>query len=73
MLATVDAADSASTVIKKYSVFIYSEAEPHAMYAIYINRRVHCVFYSIQICKLVILLNLQDSSNHFTNNIAIMF
>ena len=35
MLATVAAADSASTVRKKYSVFIYSEAEPHAMYAIY--------------------------------------
>ena len=35
MLATVAAADSASTVRKEYSVFIYSEAEPHAMYAIY--------------------------------------
>ena len=35
MLATVAAADSASTVRKKHSVFIYSEAEPHAMYAIY--------------------------------------
>ena len=39
MLATVPAADSASTLRKKYSVFIHSEAEPHAMYAIYINRR----------------------------------
>ena len=29
--ATVAAADSASTVRKKYSVFIYSEAEPHTM------------------------------------------
>ena len=38
MLATVAAADSASTVRRKYSVFIYSEAEPHAMY-MYINRR----------------------------------
>ena len=28
------APDSASTVRKKYSVFIYSETEPHAMYAI---------------------------------------
>ena len=34
MLATVAAADSASTVRIKDSVFIYSEAEPHAMYAI---------------------------------------
>ena len=33
MLATVAAADSTSTVRKKYSLFIYSEAEPHAMYA----------------------------------------
>ena len=39
MLATVAAADSASTVIKKYSVFIYSEAEPHAKYAIYKHTR----------------------------------
>ena len=36
MLVTVATADSASTIRKKYSVFIYSEAEPHAMYAIYI-------------------------------------
>ena len=35
MLAKIAAADSASTVIKKYSVFIYSEAEPNALYAIY--------------------------------------
>ena len=40
MLATVAAADSISTVRKKYSVFIYSEAEPHAMYAIYKQTRV---------------------------------
>ena len=33
------AADSASTVIKKYSLFIYSEAEPHAKYAIYKHTR----------------------------------
>ena len=42
----VAAADSASTVRKKYSVFIYSEAEAHAMYAIY--KRENCVFYSRQ-------------------------
>ena len=35
MLATVAAADSPSTIRKKFSVFIYSEAEPHVMYAIY--------------------------------------
>ena len=46
MLATIAAADSASTVIKKYSVFIYSEAEPHAKYAIYKHTR-NFVFYSI--------------------------
>ena len=39
MLAKIAAADSASTVIKKYSVFIYSEAEPHAKYAIYKHTR----------------------------------
>ena len=43
MLATVDATDSASTVRKKYSVFIYSEAEPHAMYAIYKQTLTLCV------------------------------
>ena len=43
MLATVAAADSASTVKKKYSVFIYSEAEPYAMYAIYKQTRKLCV------------------------------
>ena len=32
---------------KKHSVFIYSEAEPHAKYDIY--RRVHSVFYSIYV------------------------
>ena len=49
MLAMVAAADSAKVQKKKYSVFIYSKAEPHAMYAIYklyINRRLHCVFYN---------------------------
>ena len=34
MSATVVAADGASTVRKKYSVFIYSEAEPQAMYIV---------------------------------------
>ena len=43
MLARVVAADSASTVRKKYSVFIYSEAEPHAMYAIYKQTLTMCV------------------------------
>ena len=42
MLATVAAADSTSA-IKKYSVFIYSEAEPHAMYAIYNQMLTLCV------------------------------
>ena len=46
MLATVAAADSASTVRKKYGVLINSEAEPHAMYAIYKQTRTLCVFYS---------------------------
>ena len=46
MLATVAAADSAKVVEsteKKYSFFIYSEAEPHAMYAIYKQTRKLCV------------------------------
>ena len=43
MLATVTAPDSTSTVRKKYSVFIYSEAEPHAMYAIYKQTLKLCV------------------------------
>ena len=43
MLATVAAADSASTVRKKYSVFIYSEAEPHAMYVTYKPTLTLCV------------------------------
>ena len=42
MLATVAAADSASTVREKYRVYIYSEAEPHAMYAIYKQTRKLC-------------------------------
>ena len=43
MLATVAANDSTSTVRKKYSDFINSEAEPHAMYAIYEQTRTLCV------------------------------
>ena len=43
MLATVAAADSASTVRKKYSIFIYNETEPHAMYAIYKQKLTLCV------------------------------
>ena len=43
MLAMVAAADSASTERKKYSVFIYSESEPHAMYAIYKQTLTLCV------------------------------
>ena len=35
MLAMVAAANIKKVQIKKYSDFIYSEAEPHAMYAIY--------------------------------------
>ena len=43
MLATVAATDSANTVRKKYSVFIYSEAEPHVMYDIYKQTPTLCV------------------------------
>ena len=43
MLATVAAADIAKVQKKKYSVFIYSEAEPHAMYAIYEQKHTLCV------------------------------
>ena len=43
MLAMVAAADSASAVRKKYSVFIYSEREPHAMFAIYKQTLTLCV------------------------------
>ena len=49
MLAKIAAADFASTVIKKYSVFIYSEAEPHAKYAIYKHTRKFCVLQYIYI------------------------
>ena len=53
MLAMVAAADSASTVRKKYSVFIYSEAEPHAMYAIYKQTLTLCVLLYICLCVCV--------------------
>ena len=43
MLATVAAANSAQVQKKKYSTFIYSEAEPHAMYAIYKQTCILCV------------------------------
>ena len=46
MLATVAAANIKKVQIKKYSVFIFSEAEPHAMYAIY-NRCIVCSTVSI--------------------------
>ena len=49
MLATVAAANIKKVQIKKYSVFIHSEAQPHAMYAVYVNRRVHCVYYIMHI------------------------
>ena len=43
MLTQVAAADSAITVRKKYSIFIYCESEPHAMYALYKQTRTLCV------------------------------
>ena len=43
MLATVVAANIRKVQIKKFSVFTYSEAEPHAMYAIYKQTRTLCV------------------------------
>ena len=43
MLATVAAADSAKVQKKSTAFFIYSEAEPHAMYAIYKQTRKLCV------------------------------
>ena len=43
MLETVAAANIKEVQIKKYSVFIYSEAEPHAMYALYKQTRKLCV------------------------------
>ena len=49
LLGVVGAADSASTVRKKYSIFIYSEAEPHAMYAIYKQMQTLCVLQYVDI------------------------
>ena len=43
MLATVAAANIKKVHIKKYSIFIYREAEPHAMYAIYKQTLKLCV------------------------------
>ena len=43
MLAMVAAADSASTVRKQYSIFIYSKTEPHDLYAIYKQTLTLCV------------------------------
>ena len=43
MLAMVAAANINKVQIKKYSVFIYSKAEPHAMYAIHKQTRTLCV------------------------------
>ena len=53
MLATVAAAHSARTVREKYSIFIYSEAEPHAMYAIYKQTLTLCVLQYIKDSSLV--------------------
>ena len=57
MLATVAAADGASTARKKYSVFIFSEAEPHAMYAIYKQTRTLADF------KFCVRLNTHGNTN----------
>ena len=43
MLVTVAAANLKKVQIKKYSVFIYSEAKPHAKYAIHKQTRTLCV------------------------------
>ena len=48
MLATVAAANIKKVQIKKYSVFIYSEAEPHAMYAINEQTRTLCVLQELR-------------------------
>ena len=52
MLATVATANIKKVQIKKYSIFIYSEAETHAMYAIYKQMRTLCV---LQYTVLVII------------------
>ena len=43
MLTMVADANIKKVQIKKYSVFIYSEEEPHAMYAIYKQTHTLCV------------------------------
>ena len=59
MLATVAAADSASTVRKKYSVFIYIEAEPHALqYAICKQTRTLCVLQYLNYYYLGVILEI---------------
>ena len=60
MLATVAAAGSAK-VQKKSTVFLYRQAEPHAMYAIYKQTRTLCVlqYYSVHVytnlCQAVVV------------------
>ena len=51
MLATVAAANIKKVQIEKYRVFIYSEAEPHAMYAIYKQTRKLCVLQYANYCE----------------------
>ena len=63
MLAKIAAADSASTVIKKYSVFIYSEAEPHAKYAIYKHTRKFRVLQYMYIYRYVCVCNYMYTYN----------
>ena len=43
MLETVAATESAKVQKIKYRVFIFSEVEPHAMYALYKQTRTLCV------------------------------
>ena len=58
LYVTVAAADSTSTVKKKYSVFIYSEVEPHAMYTIYKQTLTLCVLqYDIPVFSLTSTAN----------------
>ena len=46
MLATVAAAHSASTVNIKSTAFLYRAKRNHTLCTLYINRHIHCVFYS---------------------------
>ena len=48
MLVTVAAADSAK-VQKKSTAFLYIAKRNHTLCTLYINRRVHCLFYSMMI------------------------